>query len=86
MHFLRFPVFRSSVGTPPVSGYSGIHEAALCCIHSVRGRGWSCSSRVYWQLIEGKIKQGAKKASKMRAEGKDYIVKDDEVMNFLFDI
>ena len=28
--------------------------------------------------------QGAKEAGKMRAEGKDYIVKDGDVMNFLF--
>lgn len=33
-HFLRFPDFRPSTGTPPVSGYSGIHEAARCCIPS----------------------------------------------------
>jgi len=33
-HFLRFPVLRPSAGTPPVSGYSGIHEAARCCIPS----------------------------------------------------
>jgi ribosome-binding ATPase len=28
--------------------------------------------------------QGAKEAGKMRAEGKDYVVKDGDVMNFLF--
>ncbi|MBL0719215.1 redox-regulated ATPase YchF [Piscinibacter sp. Jin2] len=30
--------------------------------------------------------QGAKDAGKMRAEGKDYIVKDGDVMNFLFNV
>jgi GTP-binding protein YchF len=30
--------------------------------------------------------QGAKEAGKMRAEGKDYIVKDGDVMNFLFNV
>ena len=29
-------------------------------------------------------RQGAKDAGKMRAEGKDYVVKDGDVMNFLF--
>lgn len=33
-HFLRVPVFQLSAGTPPASGYSGIHEDARCCIHS----------------------------------------------------
>ncbi len=28
----------------------------------------------------------AKEAGKMRAEGKDYIVKDGDVMNFLFNV
>jgi ribosome-binding ATPase len=28
--------------------------------------------------------QGAKEAGKMRAEGKDYVVQDGDVMNFLF--
>jgi ribosome-binding ATPase YchF (GTP1/OBG family) len=31
-----------------------------------------------------KGEQGAKDAGKMRAEGKDYVVKDGDVMNFLF--
>lgn len=30
--------------------------------------------------------QGAKEAGKMRSEGKDYIVKDGDVMNFLFNV
>ena len=29
---------------------------------------------------------GAKEAGKMRAEGKDYVVKDGDVMNFLFNV
>jgi len=35
-------------------------------------------------FITYKGEQGAKDAGKMRAEGKDYIVKDGDVMNFLF--
>ena len=30
--------------------------------------------------------QGAKEAGKMRAEDKDYVVKDGDVMNFLFNV
>lgn len=30
--------------------------------------------------------QGAKDAGKMRAEGKEYVVKDGDVMNFLFNV
>ncbi|HBM2513425.1 TPA: DUF933 domain-containing protein, partial [Enterobacter hormaechei] len=33
-----------------------------------------------------KGEQGAKEAGKMRAEGKDYIVKDGDGMNFLFKV
>jgi len=35
-------------------------------------------------FIAHKGEQGAKEAGKMRAEGKDYVVKDGDVMNFLF--
>ncbi|MGI9132641.1 MAG: DUF933 domain-containing protein, partial [Rhodoferax sp.] len=35
-------------------------------------------------FIGFKGEQGAKDAGKMRAEGKDYVVKDGDVMNFLF--
>lgn len=35
-------------------------------------------------FIHYKGEQGAKDAGKMRAEGKDYVVKDGDVMNFLF--
>jgi ribosome-binding ATPase YchF (GTP1/OBG family) len=35
-------------------------------------------------FIAYKGEQGAKDAGKMRSEGKDYIVKDGDVMNFLF--
>lgn len=38
MHFLRVPVFQPSAGTLPVSGYSGIHEAARCYIPSASAR------------------------------------------------
>jgi GTP-binding protein YchF len=37
-------------------------------------------------FIGFKGEQGAKDAGKMRAEGKDYVVKDGDVMNFLFNV
>ncbi len=37
-------------------------------------------------FITYKGEQGAKEAGKMRAVGKDYIVKDGDVMNFLFNV
>ncbi len=37
-------------------------------------------------FITAKGEQGAKEAGKMRAEGKDYIVKDGDVLNFLFNV
>lgn len=37
-------------------------------------------------FIQYKGEQGAKEAGKMRAEGKDYIVQDGDVMNFLFNV
>ena len=37
-------------------------------------------------FIQYKGEQGAKEAGKMRAEGKDYVVKDGDVMNFLFNV
>jgi ribosome-binding ATPase YchF (GTP1/OBG family) len=35
-------------------------------------------------ILTFKGEQGAKDAGKMRAEGKEYVVKDGDVMNFLF--
>ena len=36
--------------------------------------------------IHYKGEQGAKDAGKMRAEGKEYVVKDGDVLNFLFNV
>ncbi len=36
--------------------------------------------------VQFKGEQGAKEAGKMRAEGKDYVVKDGDVLNFLFNV
>jgi len=40
----------------------------------------------YDDFIKFKGEQGAKDAGKMRAEGKEYVVKDGDVMNFLFNV
>lgn len=40
----------------------------------------------YDDFITYKGEQGAKEAGKMRSEGKEYIVKDGDVMNFLFNV
>ena len=40
----------------------------------------------YADFISFKGEQGAKDAGKMRAEGKEYIVKDGDVLNFLFNV
>lgn len=37
-------------------------------------------------FIEYRGEQGAKEAGKMRAEGKEYIVQDGDIMNFLFNV
>ena len=40
----------------------------------------------YDDFVAFKGEQGAKDAGKMRAEGKEYVVKDGDVMNFLFNV
>ena len=40
----------------------------------------------YEDFIAYKGEQGAKEAGKMRAEGKEYVVKDGDVLNFLFNV
>jgi len=40
----------------------------------------------YEDFVANKGEAGAKEAGRMRAEGKDYVVKDGDVMNFLFNV
>ena len=40
----------------------------------------------YNDFIAAKGEQGAKEAGKMRLEGKDYIVRDGDVMHFRFNV
>jgi ribosome-binding ATPase len=56
-------------------------------IHTDFERGFIRAQTIaYEDFITFKGEQGAKDAGKMRAEGKDYIVKDGDVMNFLFNV
>jgi GTP-binding protein YchF len=54
-------------------------------IHTDFERGFIRAQTIAFDdFIAFKGEQGAKDAGKMRAEGKDYVVKDGDVMNFLF--
>ena len=56
-------------------------------IHTDFERGFIRAQTIaYEDFIEYKGENGAKEAGKMRAEGKDYVVKDGDVMNFLFNV
>ncbi len=56
-------------------------------IHGDFERGFIRAQTIaYDDFIAYKGEQGAKDAGKMRAEGKEYIVKDGDVMNFLFNV
>ena len=56
-------------------------------IHTDFERGFIRAQTIaYEDFIAYKGEQGAKDAGKMRAEGKEYVVKDGDVMNFLFNV
>jgi ribosome-binding ATPase YchF (GTP1/OBG family) len=56
-------------------------------IHTDFERGFIRAQTIaYEDFIALKGEQGAKDAGKMRSEGKDYVVKDGDVMNFLFNV
>ena len=60
---------------------------AAGAIHTDFERGFIRAQTIaYEDFIACKGEQGAKEAGKMRAEGKEYIVKDGDVMNFLFNV
>ena len=52
--------------------------------------GTPANDRVAREVVDDFVahggEQGAKDAGKMRAEGKEYVVKDGDVMNFLFNV
>ena len=56
-------------------------------IHTDFERGFIRAQTIaFTDFIAFKGEQGAKDAGKMRSEGKEYIVKDGDVMNFLFNV
>ena len=56
-------------------------------IHTDFERGFIRAQTIAFEdFIQYKGEQGAKEAGKMRAEGKEYVVKDGDVMNFLFNV
>jgi GTP-binding protein YchF len=65
------------------AGDTGPQAAGV--IHTDFEKGYIRAQTIAFQdYIHYKGEQGAKDAGKMRAEGKDYVVKDGDVMNFLF--
>jgi len=70
--------------TVPI-GATGPQAAGV--IHTDFERGYIRAQTIaYEDFIAFKGEQGAKEAGKMRSEGKEYIVKDGDVMNFLFNV
>ena len=56
-------------------------------IHTDFERGFIRAQTIAFEdFITYKGEAGAKEAGKMRAEGKEYVVKDGDVMNFLFNV
>jgi ribosome-binding ATPase YchF (GTP1/OBG family) len=56
-------------------------------IHTDFERGFIRAQTIaYADFIVYKGEQGAKEAGKMRSEGKDYVVQDGDVLNFLFNV
>ncbi|CAM4133801.1 redox-regulated ATPase YchF [Roseateles saccharophilus] len=66
-------------------GDTGPQAAAV--IHTDFERGYIRAQTIaYDDFIQYRGEQGAKDAGKMRAEGKDYVVKDGDVLHFLFNV
>ncbi|HBF50311.1 MAG TPA: redox-regulated ATPase YchF, partial [Massilia sp.] len=56
-------------------------------IHTDFERGFIRAQTIgFDDYIAYKGESGAKEAGKMRAEGKEYVVKDGDVLNFLFNV
>jgi hypothetical protein len=70
--------------TVPI-GATGPQAAGV--IHTDFERGYIRAQTIaFADYIQFKGEQGAKDAGKMRSEGKEYVVKDGDVMNFLFNV
>jgi ribosome-binding ATPase YchF (GTP1/OBG family) len=56
-------------------------------IHTDFERGFIRAQTIaFGDYVQFKGEQGAKDAGRMRSEGKEYVVKDGDVMNFLFNV
>jgi GTP-binding protein YchF len=67
------------------AGDTGPQAAGV--IHTDFERGFIRAQTIaYEDFITYKGEHGAKEAGKMRAEGKEYVVKDGDVLNFLFNV
>ncbi|MDR0735392.1 MAG: DUF933 domain-containing protein, partial [Zoogloeaceae bacterium] len=56
-------------------------------IHTDFERGFIRAQTIAFEdFIQYQGEHGAKEAGRMRAEGKDYVVRDGDVMNFLFNV
>ena len=56
-------------------------------IHKDFERGFiACETIAYDDFVACKGEQGAKEAGKMRVEGKEYVVKDGDVLLFRFNV
>ena len=65
----------------------GTAPQAAGVIHTDFERGFIRAQTIAFEdFIAFKGEQGAKEAGKMRSEGKDYVVKDGDVLNFLFNV
>ncbi|HET8995670.1 MAG TPA: redox-regulated ATPase YchF, partial [Acetobacteraceae bacterium] len=60
---------------------------AAAVIHKDFERGFiACETIAYDDFVAGRGEQGAKEAGKMRVEGKDYAVKDGDILLFRFNV
>jgi GTP-binding protein YchF len=60
---------------------------AAAVIHKDFERGFiACETIAYEDFVAGRGEQGAKEAGKMRIEGKNYVVKDGDVLLFRFNV
>jgi ribosome-binding ATPase len=60
---------------------------AAAVIHKDFERGFiACETIAYEDFVAGRGEQGAKEAGKMRIEGKTYVVKDGDILEFRFNV
>jgi GTP-binding protein YchF len=81
-----FTVGPKEVRAWTITGGSTAPQAAGV-IHTDFEKGFIRAQTIaYEDFVAHKGEQGAKEAGKMRAEGKEYVVRDGDVLNFLFNV